>query len=169
MTDVNVSGLRELQEAMSTLPDKIERNVLMAGLGAGAKVIRDAARQNAPKRSGKLAKSIRSSRASSRGAVLIKAGKRGKGGQGWYAGIVHKGAKAHTILPKREGGMLFFSGRFLRAIHHPGFTGVPFLLNAAEANADAAVRAMASKIAERLRDKHGLDVPAPETFDEVES
>ena len=168
-TDVRVRGLRELEEALNTLPEKMERNVLMAGLAAGARVIRDAARVNAPKRTGKLAKSIRTSRASSKLAVMIKAGKRAKGGEAWYASIVHSGAKAHTILPKRKGGLLFFNGRFLRAIHHPGFTGVPFLENAASASADEAVRAMAQRIAQRLQDKHGLDVPAPESFDEVES
>jgi HK97 gp10 family phage protein len=170
-TDVQVRGLRELEQAMNTLPDKLERNVLMAGLAAGARVIRNAARVNVPKRSGRLAKYIRTSRASSKLAVMVKAGVRKNNtyDQGWYAAIVHQGAKAHTILPKRKGGMLFFNGRFLRAIHHPGFTGVPYLENAAKANADAAVRAMGSRIAERLRDKHGLDVPAPESFDEVET
>lgn len=168
MTDVKVIGLAELQKAMDTLPEKIERNVLMSGLAAGAKVIRDRARELAPERTGALRKSIRTSRQARKNAVAIKAGKRGKAGQAWYAAIVHKGATPHVVLPRREGGMLFFNGRFMRAIHHPGFAGVPFLGAAVEQMADAAVRAMAQKIAERLRTQHGLDVPAPETFDETE-
>ena len=155
---------------MKQLPEKIERNVLMSGLAAGAKVIRDRARELAPQRTGALRQTIRTSRQNRIGAVQIKAGKRGKGAKSkaWYAAIVHKGAKAHTILPKREGGMLFFNGRFLRALHHPGFTGVPFLEDAANQVASAAVRAMAARIAERLRSEHGLDAPAPESFDETE-
>lgn len=161
--DVKIIGLAELERALKTLPDKLQRNVLRAGLAAGARVIRDHAKMLAPSRTGELVRSIRTGY--TQGVAVVKAGNRRKR-LGWYAAIVHKGARAHRIRPRNGGSWLHFGGRYVREVQHPGFTGNPFLENALGLAADSAVRAMGAKIAERLRTKHALDVPAPATFDE---
>lgn len=46
-SNVQVKGLKELNDALAALPKNIGRNVLRGAVGAGAKVIRDEARSNA--------------------------------------------------------------------------------------------------------------------------
>ena len=161
--DVRIVGLAELERALKTLPDKIQRNVMRAGLAAGARVIRDMAKMVAPRRSGALVQSIRTSWF--HGVALVKAGNRKKR-QAWYASIVHTGARPHRIRPRTGGSWLYFGGRYVREVQHPGFAGNPFLENVLGLGADSAVRAMGAKISERLRSEHSLNVPAPATFDE---
>jgi len=45
---VHVHGLTELKRALQALPKNIQRNVLRASVNAGARVVRDQARVNAP-------------------------------------------------------------------------------------------------------------------------
>ena len=45
---VHIKGLTELKRAMQALPTNIARNVLRASVNAGARVVRDQARINAP-------------------------------------------------------------------------------------------------------------------------
>ena len=45
---VNVKGLKELQESMKALSANVSKNVLRGAVNAGARVIRDQARANAP-------------------------------------------------------------------------------------------------------------------------
>lgn len=45
---VHIKGLTELKRAMQALPSNIARNVLRASVNAGARVVRDQARINAP-------------------------------------------------------------------------------------------------------------------------
>lgn len=55
---VKVEGLRELGERMRTLSDDVNNRIARAATAAGAVVIRDAARANAPVRTGALKKGI---------------------------------------------------------------------------------------------------------------
>ena len=48
----NVTGLRELEAALKSLPDRIARNVLRGAVAAGAAVVRQEARDLAPKSEG---------------------------------------------------------------------------------------------------------------------
>lgn len=45
---VNISGLRELQDALKELPERVARNALSQAVNAGARVIREEARRMAP-------------------------------------------------------------------------------------------------------------------------
>lgn len=45
---IHIKGLVELKRALQTLPKNIQRNVLRASVNAGARVVRDQARINAP-------------------------------------------------------------------------------------------------------------------------
>ena len=46
----HISGLKELQEALKQLPQNIARNVLRGAVSAGAALVRDEAKRNAPVR-----------------------------------------------------------------------------------------------------------------------
>jgi len=48
--NVDVKGLKELDEFLKTLPEKIQRKALMQATSAGARVIRDSARGRIPVR-----------------------------------------------------------------------------------------------------------------------
>lgn len=49
---VHVQGLKELNDALKQLPERIAKNALRAGVYAGAKVIRDEAKMKAPRYTG---------------------------------------------------------------------------------------------------------------------
>lgn len=55
---VRVEGLRELNANLKRLTDKVQRRVLNRAVNAGARVIRDEAKQNAPVDTGKLKRNI---------------------------------------------------------------------------------------------------------------
>lgn len=57
-----IDGLRELNNALKLLDDKMQKSISRKAVTAGAKVIRAAARANAPVKTGKLKKSIQSLR-----------------------------------------------------------------------------------------------------------
>ena len=44
----------------------------------------------------------------------------------WYINIVEYGAKPHKIVA-REGGFLWFGGRIVRSVDHPGFAARGFM------------------------------------------
>ena len=49
METVHIDGLKELDQALQQLPDRLARNGLRASVYAGAKVVRDEAKLRAPK------------------------------------------------------------------------------------------------------------------------
>lgn len=158
MTDVNIRGAKELAEALATLPDKLQANVMRAALRAGAKLIREEAVACVPVDSGDLRSSLKIGTRSRRGVVSanIKAG----GKQAFYAHFVEFGTAAHTITAK-DGGYMMFGGAWVKSAHHPGARAQPFMRPALDGRAQAAVQAMAEAMRARLATKHGIDVPAP--------
>lgn len=50
--------IRDLIENLNSLPDKLEKNIVRTSIRAGAAIIRDAIKSNAPEDTGKLKKSI---------------------------------------------------------------------------------------------------------------
>ncbi len=58
MVDVKVNGMEELLKSLKKLPGNLQKNVLSGAIRAGAKLIADEARQNVPKDSEHLKKSI---------------------------------------------------------------------------------------------------------------
>lgn len=86
------------------------------------------AKARAPRDTGRLANSIGTSIRETPNKVRGLVGTRVK-----YARIIHDGARAHKIRPRRPGGMLKFYwprvGKvvFLRSVNHPGVGATPFL------------------------------------------
>lgn len=111
MIETKVNGLAELDQAMATLADKLQRNVVRGALRAGARVIADEAKRLCPvdaptsvnkarygTRRGELRDSIRVSTKMQRGApvVFVKAGNE----RAYYAQMVEFGTAAHLISVK---------------------------------------------------------------------
>lgn len=152
MSDVHVTGLKELNAFLDQLAPKLARNVVRGSLRAGMKVVLPVAQRNIHSVSGELAKSL-------------KLGTRAKGGvitasvktRVFYAKFVEFGTKPHIIRAK-GGGFLSFMGIFRKEIAHPGIAkNKAFMRPALDSQAQAAVIAAAEYMKKRLATKHGLD------------
>lgn len=148
MTYQHIQGAEDLQRRLRELAPKLERNILRGGLRAGAKVFVQIAQQEVPKRTGKLAKTIRDKTKTRRGLVMAQAV--AGDADAWYAHIVRKGAKPHVIRPRRNQRGLFFNGIWVRRIHHPGTKPNPFMERTLERGAPRALAAVADYIRKRL-------------------
>lgn len=154
-----IKGGSELQKALSSLPARMERNLLRAGLRAGANVIRNEARQNINSRTGELAKSVRVSTRSRGGTVTasVKAGN----AKAFYAHMVEFGTAPHMLYKgaNNKSAVLNIAGALVSAkVKHPGAKAAPFLRPAFDAKQAEAVRAVGERIKQRL-EKEGLDGP----------
>lgn len=175
--EIHVYGGRKLQDALDTLPDKIEANVIRGMVRAGARAIEPDAKANAPvaippdqnqKRykvyAGALRDSIRVTTRLSKGIAwgkVVAGGKKKGGVDVFYARFVEFGTKPHIIKPRKPGGVLFINGKFYTMVHHPGATGRGFMRKAFDKNRNNAVSAAASYVRKRLSTKHGIDTPEP--------
>lgn len=164
MLEVNIKGLAELERALSELPIKIERNIVRGMLRAAATVIAGQAKQRAPVRSGRLAKSIRARSGLRNGqpTAQVRVGGTGKGDP-WYAHLVEFGAKPHEIKPRARSSLLI-AGILREIVHHPGATAHPFMRPAMDTSHQAAALA-AAEYARRRLTKEGIEVPEPQPDD----
>lgn len=159
MADVHVTGLKELNDFLQTLPTRIEKNVLRGSLRAGAKqellpeVQANLMAAGAVK-TGELIAGLKVKTNARGGKVTASVVAGGK--HGYLARWIEYGVKPHNIVAK-AGGWLAFSGIFAKAIHHPGFAARPFLRPALDRSGGAAVVAAAEYMRHRLESKHGLD------------
>lgn len=149
MSDVQITGLPELQRFLDQLPAKLEANIVRSALRQGANVLRDEAKQNVPVQSGALRNSLKVSTRLRQG--VASASVRTKV---FYARWIEYGTKAHAIAAKD--GALSFGGLFAKSVHHPGVHARPFLRPALDARAQDAVIAVAEQIKKRLT-KEGLN------------
>lgn len=187
-----VSGLKELDRYLSALPKNLQNGAYRAGLTAAAAVIRDEARILAPKRTGKMAKSIRSGspRRNEDDTFSISVSLKGEHA---FLGFFHEyGVRPHWITAsdealaevrgRRKGGdkiskktsmrhlnnmerdgSLVINGKFVGpAVYHPGHAARPFMLPALDVKGDDAVKAFASRIRSYLEGKTGFAAPLDE-------
>lgn len=156
-TNQNITGGAELQAALSSLPAKIEKNIMRAAVRAGAAVLRAEARTNAPVATGALKKSIRISSKAKGGKinVTVKAG----GKLAPHAYLVEYGTRPHQIKPG-EAEALSVGGTVVGGVMHPGSQPKPFMRPAFDAKAQEAIEAVSAKIRERLT-QQGINTPAP--------
>ena len=90
------------------------------------------ARQNAPVRTGNLARSIEPDPIQFAGPFRVETGVTAHAN---YAAAVHEGTRPHVIRPRTAGALKFQLGDrtvFAKSVQHPGTRGRPFLRNAAE-------------------------------------
>lgn len=151
-TRINITGGRELAQFLQQLPVKLEKNIMRGALRAGAKVIAQEAKLNAPVQDGDLKASIRVSTNAKRGRVEAKAKAGGK--KAWYAAIVEFGASPHIIKGK-NGKLLKFTARDgkrieIAQVSHPGFKAKPYMRPALDSKARESIVATGNYIKQRL-------------------
>lgn len=185
-----VRGLKDLDAYLAALPERMQKQAYRQALTAAAAPIRDEARQNARRQSGKMARSIGtgSARQNQDGTFQISVRLDPKKEHG-FLGIFHEyGVQPHLIsvtegekpkATKRDGrvvalsiktinkrvrsGSLVIGKHFVGpVVEHPGHASHPFLRPALEAKRDEAVAAFAAKIRAFLENKTGFAAPAPE-------
>lgn len=154
MSEVRVRGLKELNQFLQQLPVKLEQNVLRGALRAGAKLVQEAAKANAPKDTGQLAAGIKVGTKAKGGRVIANV--KLTGPHAFIGPWLEYGVAAHQITAAK-GGWLFFGGSFAKSVDHPGIQPRPFMRPALDMQASAAVFAAAQYMKARLQSKHGLD------------
>ncbi|USA39624.1 HK97 gp10 family phage protein [Pelagerythrobacter marinus] len=179
-----VEGLKQLDAYLSALPKNMQTGAYRAGLTAAARVIRDEARLRAPRKSGKMAKAIRSGspRRNEDGSFSISVALRGNdhaflglffeyGVAPHYitAGGAPMSARKLTQAARREGssdvatGALKIGGNYVTgAVLHPGIRPHPFLRPALDIKADEAVKAFAERTRAYIEGKTGFTAPLAE-------
>ncbi len=156
MTDVHVSGLKELAAFLDELPTKIAKNVMRGSLRAGMKVVQAEAKSTSAfaDKTGLLRAGLKIG-TNSRGGT-VTASLKAKGKHGFIAPWLEYGVKPHVIKAK-DGGALSFGGGVFQSVNHPGIRPRPFMRPALDGMAQEAVIAAAEYMRQRLADKHGLD------------
>lgn len=188
--DEAITGGRELDELLKTLPEKMQKNINRAGLRAGAVVLREEVKRNVPVESGDLRNSVRiTSRirntdvsatlgAGAQVSVSVKAGN----SIAYYARFVEYGTRPHLVqVDDRDRGINRRTGRQISvttvnrqrrslqigsnligpSVQHNGARPKPFMRPAVDAALPRAILAITAKIRELLA-KRGLNTPAPD-------
>ena len=154
MSDVHVTGMKELAQFLDTLAPKIQKNVLRGALRAGMKEVAVDAKAGAAVASGLMRDGLKISTNSKGGKVT--ASLKAKGKHGPLAHLIEFGTAAHRIQAK-DGGALSFGGGAFQHVDHPGSKAAPFMRSALDARASDATVAAAQYMKQRLSEKHGLD------------
>jgi HK97 gp10 family phage protein len=148
-----LEGQREILAQFDSLPDKLQRRVLVKVFRSGGVVIRDLARGKVRRLSGRLAKSIRVTvirqRSSGWIAARVIAGRTVRKDDPFYAWMLEGGTKPHEIRPKGKKS-LFIAGLFAEVVQHPGAAPRPFMRPALEEGADAALAAMQAMLSDEI-------------------
>lgn len=178
MLDFKINGGKELIDLLDQVPRKFARNVVRGGARAAAVVVRDEAKRNVRRRSGKLARSLKVSVRIQ--GTLVTAKVASKGDASYRAPWIEYGVKAHWIVVAGEeldivrsrlkggqrgstktrvrnlnkmvdAGSLVIGGNFVGPyVRHPGSRAYPFLRPALDTKAAEAINTMGTYMAERL-------------------
>lgn len=180
MTDLLTTRIRggaEFEAFIDRFPDKMIRNVMRGAHRAGAAPIRDEAKRRAPKRTGGLAKAIKTS-APKVGdgyvTVSIKLYPPSKGGSyNWFLGLIYEyGSRGYTgklrggnrrRSDKMKSDGSTFYGIYPDIAAHPA---EPFMRPALDTMAGAAINAIGEYCARRLS-IGDLQAPVISIVDEV--
>lgn len=178
-----LKGGPELLAFLDAFPLRLVKGAVRSGMVAAAKPIRDQARQNVRKKSGRLAKAIRtgSPRVEQNGNVTIRVLVDKSKPHGFLANWIEYGVAAHFInagdsgisarlLTKKSGrlgmgndaetGAIRIGNEFVSgAIYHPGFGAKPFMRTALDMRAEDAVNALGERIRSYLSGKTGFTAP----------
>jgi HK97 gp10 family phage protein len=156
--DESITGGRELDRLLQTLPVKMERNIMRGALRSGAKVVLDEVKQRIPEDTGQLRASARITTRYRKGTVTasVKVGNF----VAWYAHLVEFGTRPHVIRPRNPGGAMRFGNVETRSVDHPGTRARPFMRPAADASLNEAIAAVTRRIRQKLT-QQGINTPDP--------
>ena len=174
-TLVQVTGLKELDAALKSLPAKIEGKILRSALRAGQKVMLASARANLATNgnvnTGALSRSLhiamkRKSVAYGWVRATLVAGNREVyyahmiefGTASFYTGRGKTVGKPYEIRPRNHKS-LFFAGLMREVIVHPGIHPQPFMRPALDAHSNDAIAAVAATIRDKLPGELAKNAP----------
>lgn len=166
-SEVKITGLKELDSLLKTLPGNIQNNVMRGAMRSGLNEVGDIAKNilaaDGHVVTGNLRKSIRVSfkRKSEkygwmRGHLLAGDKKAWYshiiefGSGSYYVGKGSKSKKAPYEIRPRNHKSLFFAGLMKEIIVHPGVKPSPFMRPAMDSGANRAIQAFAAYVAKRL-------------------
>lgn len=149
-TDGKNVDLSALLDRFDNLPANLMTNALKAGVRAAATAVKKEAQTLAPKKTGKLAKSlsVKLRRTNSKAVIRfsVTAGK-------FYARFIEFGASPHLIeLYSKRDKKVLASGKeiFGKEVNHTGVKPKPFMRPALDAKESEVIPIIAAKITERL-------------------
>lgn len=178
---IEMKGLKETMAFLEAFPKRIQNGAVRSALTAAARPVRDQARANAPRETGKMAKAIKTGapKINQDGTVSIRVRLRGEHS---YLGWFHEyGVRPHFISAGDSGlsarklttkarngsssdvdtGALKIGDNYVTGtVLHPGFAARPFLRPALDMKAQEAVTAFADRLRSYLKDKTGFTAPA---------
>lgn len=182
MTDVSLKGGPELLTFLGAFPNTLRNGAVRAGLTAGAAPVRDQARVLAPKKTGLMARGIRtgSTRVNQDGTVSVRIRLKSESGRAynrhWFIGMFwEQGTRAYS------GKVIVRAGRSRkrsRKFHTDGttawgmypkiaaHTARPFMAPALEQRATEAVNAFGERVRGYLQTKAGFTAPVTIEADE---
>ena len=158
--NIHINGAEALAKVLAMLPANIEKNIMRGALRAGAKIISDEAKQNAPVDSGNLKNSFRLSTNRKKGEVSasVKAGNK----KAFYYKFVEFGTQPHLIKVKDAAYLKFIAkdGTKVKTkqVHHTGAIEKPFMRPALDKKTSEAIVEVGDYIRMRL-EKEGMPVP----------
>lgn len=162
-TTLKTEGIRELEQALVQLGKKAGLNALTGSLRDSAKPIVKAARQAAPRKTGKLRRGIRTETfrgkgvSSSNSVATLQIGF--KRSTAWYGQILERGAKAHRIPNKNVGRgknkrtnkvKLKIGDKVFSAVNHPGTKSYPILEDSFNSNYRKALQILQVRLRQRI-------------------
>jgi len=149
----NITGGKELDAFLQSLPAKVESNIMRSALRAGANVFKEEIKAGVRVDQGDLKRSVRVTTRFRRGRVSasVKIGNK----IAFYAHMVEFGTRPHKIKGVSIGG------HYYTAVNHPGSKLYPFVRPALDSKADAAIQAVGEQIRNRLT-LAGINTQAPE-------
>lgn len=166
-SEISISGLKELDDILKTLPAKIEKNVMRGAMRAGLNEIRTEAKAQLTSgghvKTGELQRSVRVSFVRKSEKFGFVRGKVTAGNnKAWYAHLIEfgtgsfyagKGSKSkrkpYEIKPKLRKS-LFFAGLAKETVTHPGIHPSPFMRTAFDSKSAAAIKAFADYMTKRI-------------------
>jgi len=143
--DIQLVGLEEVQRLLAKYDEKTLKRTLQKASSASAKFLKPKAQAAAPRRTGKLRKSISATQAKrDRPAAIVKARPK----VAFYRHMVIGGTKAHRIrFPDQKAAGV---SKALGNIQHPGSKANPFMERTADRYGDEAIKVAHKIILEEL-------------------
>ncbi len=129
-TDFKIEGIDELVKVLAELPNAVRNRVTISALLSGGGVLRTELRRLVPKHTGDLAKSIKTTRYTTRkeGERAVAVGVRGK--ESPLAHLVEFGTSPHPIAAKPGKKLRYVKDgevRYATKVQHPGARAKPFI------------------------------------------
>ena len=139
---VTITGLKELQDELDKLAKPVLKKTLQKGTTAGAKLLKPHVQAAAPRRTGKLRRSVSATQAKrERPASIVKV-------RAWYRHFVIQGTKPHRIRfpDQKAAGVPRAKGN----IQHSGAKANPFIDRVRNQYEDAAAKKAIETIRKEL-------------------